>query len=107
MSVQIEGFEELADTLDDLQRNLEGVSGEREVPMSELFPESFMRTYTEFDSVGALFDSSPWEIETEKDLKQIPETEFDDYIDAHTGFSSWDAMLTAAAREWVTRQLEF
>ncbi|WP_136688264.1 hypothetical protein [Halorhabdus amylolytica] len=107
MSVQIEGFEELADSLDDLQQHLEGVSGENEIPMDELFPDSFMRTHTDFDSVDELFDSSPWEFDTKEDFKQIPESEFDDYIDAHTGFSSWEAMLTAAAREWITRQLDF
>lgn len=107
MSVQIEGFEELADALDDLQQNLEDVSGEREIPMDELFPDSFMRTYTDFNSIDEFFASSPWEIDTEEDFKQIPEAKFDDYIDAHTGFSSWEAMLTAAAREWIARQLEF
>ncbi|WP_017344496.1 hypothetical protein [Halorubrum sp. T3] len=105
MSVQIEGFEELADSLDSLQQDLEGVSGKNEIPMEELFSASFMKTHTEFDSIGELFDSSPWEIETENDFKQIPESEFDDYIDTHTGFSSWEAMLTAAAREWLSRQI--
>lgn len=107
MSIQIEGFEEFADSMDALQQNLERVNGENGVPMRELFPDSFMRTHTEFGSIGDLFDRSPWEIDSGGDFKQIPESEFDDYIVANTGFNSWEAMLTAAAREWIARQLEF
>lgn len=106
MSVQIEGFEEYTDTLAELQEKFDGDPNELEIPMGELFPDTFMRAHTEFESIDSLFDDSPWGIDSEADLRQIPEAEFDEYIDMHTGFSSWEAMLTVAAREWITRQLE-
>lgn len=105
MSVRIQGFEEFTDELDQLQERAESINGETEVSMAELFPPDFMQTYTNYESIAEFFERSPWTVETENDLQQIPEKKFDAYIDEHTGFSSWDAMLSAAAREWVVQQL--
>lgn len=105
MSVQIEGFEELADELDRLGDRVQSVDGGNTVPIQELFPVDFMTTYTEFGSIEQFFEESPWDVETDEDFERIPEGKFDAYVDDHTGFSSWEAMLSAAAREWVSRRL--
>ena len=102
MSVQIEGFEELADQLEELSASLDG---EQDIPMEELFTNGFMATNTEFNSISGFFEESPWAIESEEDFQNIDEGEFDQYVDQHTGFNSWEAMLSAAAREWLTRQV--
>lgn len=102
MSVQIEGFEELADQLEELS---DSPDVNQNIPIGELFTEGFMATNTEFDSISEFFEKSPWTIESEDDFHNIDEGEFDRYVDEHTGFSSWEAMLSAAAREWLTRQL--
>jgi hypothetical protein len=105
MSVEIEGFEEFADELDQLQRRAEAVDGENAVSFTELFPAGFMQTHTDFESIKAFFEASPWTVESEADFERLPEDEFDAYVDEHTGFDSWDAMLSAAAREWIGRAL--
>lgn len=102
MSVQIEGFEELADQLEELSASLDV---DQNIPIEELFTDGFMATNTESDSISDFFAKSPWTIESEEDFHNIDEDEFDRYVDEHTGFSSWEAMLSAAAREWLTRQL--
>ena len=102
MSVQIEGFEELADQLEELSDSL---NVDQDIPMEELFTDGFMATNTEFESISEFFEKSPWTIESEEDFQNIDEDEFDKYVDNHTGFSSWEAMLSAAAREWLTRQI--
>jgi len=98
MSVEIEGLDNLADSLDE-------VSGENTVSMGELFTEGFMATNTEFESISEFFDESPWSVDSQEDFEQIPQDEFDIYVDKHTGFNSWEAMMKAAAREWITRQI--
>ncbi|PHQ38207.1 hypothetical protein DJ69_12680 [Halorubrum persicum] len=103
MSVQIEGFEELTDQLEELSTS---VDVEQDIPMGELFTDGFMATNTDFDSISEFFDESRWTVESEEDFQKIDEDEFDRYVDKHTGFSSWEAMLSAAAREWLTRQIE-
>jgi hypothetical protein len=105
MSVEIKGFKELEENLELLREQLEALDGESRVSLSELFPDDFMATYSDFESIEEFIDESPWEIETNEDFKRISEDKFDEYIDEHTGFSNWDAMLSAAAREWVSRQL--
>jgi hypothetical protein len=97
MSVEIEGF-------DELERNLQDL-GQEDVPIVELFPPDFMATHTEFDSIAEFFESSPWEVESRLDFEAIPEDNLDGYVDRHTGFNSWESMLSAGAREWAFRQL--
>lgn len=98
MSVEIEGLDNLADFLND-------ISGENTVSMDELFTKGFMATNTEFESISEFFDKSPWSVESQEDFEQIPQEKFDAYVDKHTGFNSWEAMMKAAAREWITRQV--
>jgi hypothetical protein len=105
MSVEIEGFEDLTDELDRLVERLDVIDGEHQISFDELFTPDFMRTYSEFDSIDAFLDASPWTVESEADFKRIPEAKFDAYIDERTGFNSWEAMLAAATREWLSRQL--
>lgn len=105
MSVEIEGFEEMADELDRFGERLDSVGGETTVSFDDIFTADFMRTYTEYDSIGTFFAESPWSPKTEADFIHIPASELDEYVDAHTGFNSWEAMLSAAAREWLTRNL--
>lgn len=105
MSVEIKGFEELADELDRLRERSESLDGENAVSFTELFPEDFMVTYTEFATIREFFDASPWTVESDTDFERIPEDEFDAYVNEHTGFSDWEAMLSAAAREWIGREL--
>lgn len=105
MSIEIDGFDELADELDQLAESFRSAEGEYNVPIEDVFTEEFMRTHTEVTSIRAFFDESPWDVETQDDLQQIPEDKLDAYVRDHTGFKSWEAMLKTAGREWVTRQL--
>ncbi|NGM68073.1 hypothetical protein G6M89_03435 [Natronolimnobius sp. AArcel1] len=98
MSVRIEGFEGLSD-------RVESIGGENTITMSELFRPDFMQTYTDYDTIEAFFDESPWTVESQADFETIPQDEFDMYVDENTGFNSWEMMLKAAGREWISRQL--
>ena len=105
MGIEIEGFDDLSDQLSELQENAESVDGENEVSVEELFTEGFMTTHTDCKSFEQFIEQSPWTVKSQQDFEEIPEDKFDKYVDSHTGFSTWEAMMSAAAREWVTRQL--
>ena len=105
MSVEISGFEDFADELDELQERVETIDRKNAVSIAELFPPDFMQTYSEFDSLQEFFEESPWTVEGEADFGAIPEDPFDAYVNDYTGFDSWETMLSAAAREWVGREL--
>lgn len=100
MSVRIEGTDEFAEAVDEI-----AVDGEEQtVEPSELFPDGFMRTHTEFESIDEFFAASPWTVETEADFERIPAPEFDGYVADHSSFDDWESMLAAGVREWVLRQ---
>jgi len=101
MSVQIEGLEELEDQLEEWASTFEG---EHDIPIEELFTDGFIATNTEFDTISGFFNQSPWEVTSEADLQKIDEDDLDRYVNKHTGFSSWEAMLSTAAREWLVRE---
>lgn len=103
MPVEISGLDDLEDAIDRLVDRVESIGGE--VPIEELFPEEFMRTYSEFESFEEFVGESKWEVQTQEDFEGIPEGEFDEYVDSHTGFNDWETMLEAAGREYVLRQL--
>ena len=105
MTVEISGFEDFADELNELEDRVETIDGKNSVSTTELFQSDFMQTYSEFESIQEFFEESPWTVESEADFGSIPEDTFDAYVDDHTGFDSWETMLSAAAREWVGREL--
>lgn len=103
MPVEISGLGDLEDAIHRLVDRVESIGGE--VPIEELFPEDFMRAYSEFKSFEEFIQESKWEVQTQEDFEEIPEEEFDEYVDTHTGFNDWETMLEAAGREYVMRQL--
>lgn len=105
MDIEIEGFDELQDELERLAERVLGLEGTNEVPFEELFPPTFMRTYTDFDSIEEFFEASAWTVESQSDFEAIPEDEFDDYVAEHTQFPSWNEMSGQAATKWAARQL--
>ncbi len=101
----IDGFDDLMDDLEELEDDLEEFEGEHDVPLTEMFTEEFMQTYTDFESIEAFFGESPWEVESQEDLEAIPDGEADKYVAEHTAFDTSDEMLSAAGNEWTKRQL--
>lgn len=99
MTVEIQGLGGLEDELEDVRDRIESADGE--VPADELLTAEFMREYTDFDTFGEFLDASKWRIETQADFERIPEAEFDRYVDEHTGFDSWETMLSVAGKEYV------
>lgn len=77
-----------------------------EVSLAELCGPKFMRTHSTFDSFDQFLDESPWTIETHDDFEAIPTARFDEYVTEHTTFDTWEAMLSAAGRQWVMEQQE-
>ncbi len=107
MTIKMTGFDELQNHLKQMQKRIKEVEGTHEVGADELFTDHFMRTYTQFESLEAFFDASPWTVETNEDLGAIPDDEFDEYVDQHTTFADWDGMLGKAGEEHLSRKLGF
>ena len=103
MPVEVTGFDRFDDLLHDFERDLENSGGE--VPVEELIPPEFMRSYSDFDSFGEFLAHSRWDVTDTDDFEAIPGEEFDDYVDDHTKFDDWETMLTVAAREYLMSRM--
>lgn len=98
-------IDDLVDELEELGDRAEELDGENEVPLSELFNPNFMKGYTDFESIEEFFEESPWTVESEEDLDEIPDGPFNEYVSKHTVFSNQDEMMKKAGEEWTTDQL--
>ena len=91
--------------LTDLQHNAQRIDGEHELSFEELFTDEFMLRNTDFESIGALIEASPFEVESSQDFESIPDAEWNTYISKTTRFTDWGAMKRKAGGEWAARQL--
>lgn len=102
MSIELSGFDEFERKLGDLERKLDEVDGEHDVPASELFNDDFMRRNTQFQTFQAMCDAGG--VETKE---EIAGDGFSQFIGTHSRFSGWSEMIQAAGAEWAKRKIGF
>jgi len=109
MSIKIElkGFKELEKNLKDLQIKAQKVDGTSNVPISELFPSSFLIKHSKFSSIDELFPSNGFTISSQEDFERIHQNELDKFIKNNTDFNDWEEMLNAAVEDWTNKKLGF
>ena len=105
--IETEGFDELISELEEKQKKIEELDGYNEVKFEDLFPPNFMKEYTDFESIEEMFDVSPFELESQDDLKSIPEDKMDKFINENTEFGSWEDMIGEAQELWLVDQIGF
>lgn len=93
--------------LDKLSKNLKKLESTNTVRLDNLFNSTFMKKYTDFISIYELFEKSQYEVNTEEDLKNIPDLEWDIYINSVTKFNSWKDMQKLAGQEFIKKQMGF
>lgn len=103
--MKVNGLEHLQQRLADLQQRAEALDGTHELPATDLLTDRFMRANTEFGTFADMIKASGFKIENAEDFKAIPDDHWDAFVAAHTSFRSWQEMLNAAARLYVTRKL--
>lgn len=103
--MKIKGLDELTKKLDDLASNAEKLHGTHQVPVQDVLTPAFVAKHTRFANVDEMFDASLFNIQTSADLAAVPDAEWDAFISSVSPFSTWQAMTTAAAREWSIAKL--
>ncbi len=86
--------------LKNLQKKLRELEGPREVPLSELMTDDFIRTHTDFQTLQAMFDASGVE-----NPEEISNEKFSKFIATHTRFGTWEEMIELAHTEYIKRKL--
>lgn len=109
MGFSMDGFDDFIEDLESLQEDIERVDkmdGEH-IPFDELFPQSFMRQYTDAQHIEEFFENGPWNVDTQEDFEAISETELDRYVDQHSRFRTWEQMKDRAGSELMKRRLNW
>lgn len=103
MSFEIKGLEELRDSLEKMAETAKNIEGQH--TFQEMFPNSFMKKYTKFDTIENLFDAYCIP-KTQEEFESFPQEQMDHIIQQSTSFDSWQSMLDTAAQELFLLKLD-
>lgn len=71
----------------------------------DIFLKSFMLKYTNASSIEIFLLNSPYQIKTQKEVKQLPVNALDQYVYNNTPFPSWEAMHKKATKIYLANRL--
>lgn len=105
MGIKIKGLRDIERKLDKLAEKAKSLEGTNHVPLSELFPPSFMQRYTSFETLESMFASGGFSANTQEVWNAISPERLDVFVAQHTSFGSWQEMMSTAGSAWAGRQL--
>lgn len=103
--MDLSGFDELADSLDDLAKRAENLNGERSISLDELLSPAFMKLHTEYSSGDDFFKAGGFEFGSQEEFEKIPEDMLNGFVEKSTDFLSWDEMLEEAVERYMVTRL--
>ena len=106
-SFKIDGFDKLEKQLKQMEKAARDLRKIDRVSFDELFPASFMRKYTSFQTMDKLLEAGGFKAESQEDFEAIPDVVFDKHIAANTKFKCWEDMLGEATSQYVAKKLGF
>ncbi|MES0490614.1 MAG: hypothetical protein ABUK01_11510 [Leptospirales bacterium] len=74
-----------------------------QIALPELFPDQFMKKYTDFANIERLLKVGGLENKSTKSLNQESLQKLDDVIRERTMFNNWTEMLVRAGRDFIAR----
>lgn len=105
MGVKITGLNNLRSKLNQIANAAQELDGQKQIPLSELLTDDFIRKNTSFTNVDDLFSKSGYKVESKEDFEAIPEDEFNEFIKNNTDFNNWKEMLEVALKVYVSNKL--
>ena len=84
----------------EFKQKIDALSGQSDIALSDLFPDSFIQKHSEFQTLHALIDASGIE-----NTEDIGNESFSVFISTHTNFASWEEIVKVATAEYVKRKL--
>ena len=61
-----------------------------------MFPTTFMEKHTNYNDIDSFFEAGGFNVETNEEFEQIPESKLDSFVSANSEFNTWDEMLSLA-----------
>ena len=108
MGTQMGGLDGLSqDKLEEIRQNTSKLSEmKQEVPVEELFADSFMARHTRFSNIEELLKAAGFDGTTDEDFDRfIQGNGIDSFIAEHTSFSSWSQFQEKAVAAYISALL--
>lgn len=102
---ETKGFDKLEKQLKRMEKGAKELSGQHDVPFSELFTTPFMRKFTKFSSFDELLAAGGYKVESNEDFEAIPDADFDKLVSSTTKFKNWEEMLGEATEQYICKKL--
>jgi len=74
-----------------------------QIALPELFPDQFMKKYTDFANIERLLKVGGFENKSTKNMDQANQLKLDGIIQERTMFNNWNEMLVRAGRDYIAR----
>ena len=75
-----------------------------QVEFEQLFDVAFMRKYTRYRSFEKFLQGGKFNIASQQDFEDLPESLMDNHVKKNTKFVNWKAMLDMATDLYARRQ---
>jgi len=97
---------EAAEAESDLADPRDIVDKDEEIPLREVFDETFMQENTDFDTFDEMVAASPSDATSADDLEKIPRGEWDNFVAESTVFADEEEFVFAGRDHWVAKKLD-
>lgn len=106
MKIESNGFDELYNSLDKIQKNAEQLNGTNDIQLENLFTKEFMKHNTNSEDIFKFIESSNLAINNQESFEKIVDSkEWNSYVSSSTKFESWDDMQRNALNKYVSQKL--
>lgn len=103
--MKIEGLDGFLDQLENLEENIQRVSGTHRYDLDKIFNESFMTTHTKHKDFESFLDAGGFKVRTQEEFDSIDKDKLDQYVSLNTSFDSFEDMLSNAAGPFFEKEL--
>ena len=104
VSVKFSDFDAVKKKLEFIQRKIDELSS-REISISELFNDSFMKRHSSFSSFNDFLQAGGFVVNSKEDFAAISNVKFGEHISKTTDFDDWDEMRLFAVEQYVKQNI--
>ncbi|MDQ8951733.1 hypothetical protein RFH42_02005 [Acinetobacter rudis] len=91
--------------LNKLVKNVESFARKDSTTLGEIISEEFLKEHTCFESINDLFKKAGFDVQTEDDLKAVPQEELDIFVKKNTKFASFAELQQYAVSAFLRTQI--
>ena len=105
-SVTLNSIKEFKKALEKIDPQSKKLKSGGNIPLPDLFPDQFMKKYTDFANIERLLKVSGLQVTAKMNLEKLNQKSLEETIQGRTMFNNWKEMLLKAGREYIATHLD-